>query len=52
MDHEFLDPFGTPYVDPYPSTWLLALRSEVPLDNFVDRYAPYTTISQNRGGVA
>jgi hypothetical protein len=52
-DHVFLDPYGTPYRE-YDMQLVNELRIEwgVPIDTIVDRYAPNTTISQNRGGRA
>lgn len=48
--HPVLDFYGTPYGGPealqYPGRVLDAL------DAFQDEHAPYTTVSQNRGGIA
>jgi hypothetical protein len=49
-NHPILDPYGTPYEGPEDiqinMPWVYAI------DEMKDSHAPYTTISQNRGGVA
>lgn len=49
-EHPVLDFFGTPYEGPEGPQ--VNVPHVFALDNYVDLYAPYTTISQNRGGVA
>lgn len=51
MSFPILDPYGTPYGGPEQNHSLIWPVLDA-MDAWRSEYAPYTTVSQNRGGIA